>query len=476
MATTAFCNDSFLLSTDVAGDLYHRLAAAEPIVDYHCHLSPKDIAEDRRFGNLQEAWLEGDHYKWRAMRADGVAEDRITGGASPREKFQAWAETVPRTLRNPLFHWTHLELRRHFGIDDLLDGESAERIWQEASGQLARGDLTARGILRRFRVEVVGTTDDPADTLEWHERIAACGFTTRVVPTFRPDAAMRVRQPDRVRAWANRLSEVSGIGCDTFAGLVRGLSLRHDAFAAAGCRATDHGLERLPDVECTEAEAGSIWERAMAGTAATAAEAEHFASWLMLHVARLNHAKGWVTQLHLGPFRDPNPRLARRLGADAGCDAIGDARQGPGLVRFLATLESESCLGRTILYNINPADNALFACLPGSFQDGEIPGKIQWGSGWWFMDQERGMRDQLEMLSNLGLLFRFVGMVTDSRSFLSYPRHEYFRRILCDMLGRDVATGRLPDRRDWLGGLVRSVCCTNARDLFQFSGGTSARA
>jgi glucuronate isomerase len=461
-----FCDDSFLLSNAVAEDLFHRVASRQPIVDYHCHLSPRDIAEDRRFENIHAAWLEGDHYKWRAMRADGVAEALITGAASPREKFQAWAETVPHTLRNPLFHWTHLELRRHFGIDDLLDGGSAERVWQETGRQLAQGDLTARGILRRMQVAVVGTTDDPADSLDWHARIAAEGITTRVVPTFRPDAALKVRQPDRLAPWVRRLSDAAGIGADSFAGFVRALEARHDAFAVAGCRATDHGLECLPDVDCTTAEAGRVWERAVAGTAATVEEAARFTAWLMLHVARLNHAKGWVTQLHLGPFRDPNPLLARELGADAGCDTIGDARQGPGLVRFLGTLAGEAALGRTILYNINPADNALFACLPGSFQDGRVAGKIQWGSGWWFMDQERGMRDQMNMLSDLGLLSRFVGMVTDSRSFLSYPRHEYFRRILCDLVGADVVTGRLPDRRDWLDGLVTAVCCTNARELF----------
>ena len=464
----AFCDDSFLLSNDVAADLFHRVAAGQPIIDYHCHLSPRDIAEDRQFEDLHAVWLEGDHYKWRAMRADGVAEELITGAASPRDKFQAWAETVPHTLRNPLFHWTHLELRRHFGIDDLLDGESAERIWQEAGRQLAHGGLSARGILKRMSVEVVGTTDDPADSLEWHARIAASGFATRVVPTFRPDAALRVRQPDRLMPWVKRLSDAAGVGAESFAGFVKAIDARHDAFAAAGCRATDHGLEYLPDSECTDAEARAVWERATAGTAANAVEAEKFATWLMLHVARLNHAKGWVTQLHLGPFRDPNPLLARQLGADAGCDAIGDARQGPGLVRFLGRLASEGTLGRTILYNINPADNALFACLPGSFQDGHTPGKIQWGSGWWFMDQERGMREQMNMLSDLGLLSRFVGMVTDSRSFLSYPRHEYFRRILCDLVGSDVATGRLPDRRDWLDRLITAVCGANARDLFGF--------
>jgi glucuronate isomerase len=461
-----FCDDHFLLGSAPAADLYHRVAAGCGIVDFHCHLSPRDIAEDRRFESLHAAWLEGDHYKWRAMRADGVPEDLVTGGASPREKFLAWARTVPHTLRNPLFHWTHLELRRHFGIEDLLDETTAPRIWEEANRQLAHGDLSTRGILRRFNVELVGTTDDPADSLEWHERIAAAGIATRVVPTFRPDAVLKVTHPERVDAWARRLAEMSGIATDTLAGLLAALDQRHADFAAVGCRASDHGLACLPDVECTDAEAARIWSRAIAGTPATTPEAEAFTVRIMLHVARLNHARGHVTQLHLGPFRDPNPLLARRLGADAGCDTIGDARQGPGLVRFLATLAAEGTLGRTILYNINPTDNALFAALPGSFQDGEIPGKIQWGSGWWFMDQERGMRAQMNMLSDLGLLRRFVGMVTDSRSFLSFPRHEYFRRILCDLVGGDVATGRLPDRRDWLDELVTAVCGGNAREAF----------
>lgn len=464
-----FCDDAFLLSTPAAADLYHRVAARQPIVDFHCHLSPRDIAEDRQFENLHAVWLEGDHYKWRAMRADGVAEELITGAATPREKFAAWARTVPHTLRNPLFHWTHLELRRHFGIEDLLDESTAERIWQEANRQLQDAGLSSRGILTRMQVEAVGTTDDPADSLDWHLAIRQSGFATRVVPTFRPDAALRVRQPERVRAWSRRLADAAGIAADTGPGLARALAQRHDDFAAAGCRATDHGLEYLADTVCTDAEAAMIWERALAGTAATADEAHQFAMWLMLLVARLNHDKGWVTQVHLGPFRDPHPLLAQTLGSDAGCDSIGDARQGPGLVRFLGTLAANATLGRMILYNINPADNALFAALPGSFQDGGQAGKIQWGSAWWFLDQERGMRDQLNMLSDLGLLHRFVGMVTDSRSFLSYPRHEYFRRILCDLVGSDVATGRLPDRRDWLDPLITAVCCTNARAAFGLS-------
>ncbi len=462
----AFLDADFLLSNACAADLYHRVAADQPIVDYHCHLSPKDIAEDRQFANLHEAWLEGDHYKWRAMRADGVLEELITGAASPHEKFRAWAKTVPHTLRNPLFHWTHLELRRTFGIDALLDATTGDTIWHEANRQLALPDLSARGILQRFNVALVGTTDDPADPLDWHATIAASGLATKVVPTFRPDAALKVMQPARLVPWARRLADMSGVATETLHGLLAALATRHADFAAAGCRATDHGLEYLPDVECTDAEAARIWERAMQGTPATKPEADAFAVRIMLHVARLNHAADFVTQLHLGPFRDPNPLLGQRLGADAGCDTIGDARQGPGLVRFLATLAGEDSLARTILYNINPADNALFATLPGSFQDGRPAGKIQWGSGWWFLDQERGMREQMNMLSDMGLLFRFVGMVTDSRSFLSFPRHEYFRRILCDLVGGDVASGRLPDRRDWLDPLIAAVCSGNAYDVF----------
>ena len=461
-----FCDDRFLLATDTAQDLYHRVAAPQPIVDFHCHLSPRDIAEDRRFESLHAIWLEEDHYKWRALRADGVPERLVTGAATPREKFQAWAETVPHTLRNPLFHWTHLELRRHFGIEDLLDGDSAGRIWDETCRQLTTGPLTARGILARMKVELVGTTDDPADPLEWHERIARSGCETRVVPTFRPDAALAVHRPEQLRGWVRRLSDAAGIAADTFGGFVAALDRRHADFAAAGCRASDHGLDQLPDLDCTDAEARSVFEGALAGQAVGPVDRGRFAVWLVRHVAALNHDRGFVTQLHLGPFRDPNPLLARSLGANAGCDTIGDARQGPGLVRFLGALAAEEALGRTILYNINPADNALFAALPGSFQDGSLPGKIQWGAAWWFMDQERGMRDQLDLLSQLGLLRRFVGMVTDSRSFLSYPRHEYFRRILCDLVGSDVESGRLPDRRDWLDDLIRAVCVENARQTF----------
>jgi glucuronate isomerase len=359
-------------------------------------------------------------------------------------------------------------LRRHFGIQDVLEGATAQKIWDEANRQLKHGDLTARGILKLMKVRVVGTTDDPADSLDLHHQIAKSGFETKVVPTYRPDACLKVRTPDRLQAWAKRLAAATGKGADTFAGLIAGLNQRHDDFAAAGCRASDHGLDYLPDAACTEAEAKAIWENAIAGKAATLEEAEKFTAFIMLHVGRLNHAKGWATQLHLGAVRDPNLGLLKRLGSDAGCDTIGDFRQGPGLIRWFGTLSGENALGKTILYNLNPADTALFACLPGSFQDGVTPGKIQYGSGWWFLDQERGMRDQMNALSDLGLLSRFIGMITDSRSFLSYPRHEYFRRILCDLVGQDVESGRIPDRNEWNERLIADVCYGNASQYFGF--------
>ena len=400
--------------------------------------------------------MAGDAGRWRARGPDhgrGTPSGQVSGlgpNGAPHAPQPALSLDTPRTaeaLRD------RDAARRVVGRRDLGGGQR----------QLATGDLSARGILRRFQVELVGTTDDPADPLDWHEQIAAAGLATRVVPTFRPDAALKVTQPDRVQAWARRLSDTAGVAADSFAGLLRGLERRHARFAAAGCRATDHGLEYLPDADCTDSEAAAIWERALAGTPATKLEAERFAVRIMLHVGAAQSRGRLGDAAAPGPVPRPQPparptaRRRRRLRHDR------RRPPGPGLVRFLATLAAEETLGRTILYNINPADNALFAALPGSFQDGATPGKIQWGSGWWFLDQERGMREQLNMLSDMGLLSRFVGMVTDSRSFLSYPRHEYFRRILCDLVGGDVASGRLPDRQDWLDALVIAVCSGNAR-------------
>ena len=464
-----FCDENFLLSNEVARELYHGTAKSQPIIDYHCHLSPTDLASDRRFNNLQEVWLEGDHYKWRAMRANGVPESFITGNDStPREKFQAWAATVPRTLRNPLFHWTHLELRRYFGINEVLDENSANSVWDAANQLLARPGYTCRGLAEKMKVEVICTTDDPADDLEPHRAIAKSGWRVRVYPAFRPDNALRVATPDRFKPYIKRLSQASGGGADTFNGFLKALAKRHQFFHANGCRLSDHGLERLPALECNERKAAAIFAAALKGKPASPEDAERFANFMMLYFGRLDAEKGWVKQLHLGAIRDPNARLGARLGADAGTDTIGDFSQGNSLARYLGALDRDNQLPKIIIYNLNPADTYLFAGLTGSFQDGSVAGKLQYGAAWWFLDQENGIRSQLNALSDLGLLSRFVGMLTDSRSFLSYPRHEYFRRILCDLLGSDVVSGRLPDRRDWLTRLVTDVCHRNAKKFFNF--------
>jgi glucuronate isomerase len=463
-----FCDQNFLLSTPVARNLYHEIAAEQPIIDYHCHLSVRDLAEDRRFANMQEAWLEGDHYKWRAMRANGIPERLITGKSTPKEKFAAWAATVPRTLRNPLFHWTHLELRRYFGIEKLLEARNAGAIWNETNRILSLPGYSARGLLERMRVEVVCTTDDPADDLVHHRALARSGWPVKVFPTFRPDNALRVDDPARFKAWLARLSETAGGGADAFRSFLRILDHRHAAFHAVGGRLSDHGLSRLPALDCTERAAGAIFRSALAGRAASPEDAERFATYMMQFFGELDAERGWTNQLHLGALRDPNTRLKELLGADAGCDTLGDVPQVPALARYLDQLDRKGRLPKMIFYNLNPAHTHALAALPGSFQDGSLAGKLQYGAAWWFLDQERGIRAQLDALSDLGLLSRFVGMLTDSRSFLSFPRHEYFRRILCDAIGSDVASGRLPSREDWLRTLITDVCHRNARNYFGF--------
>lgn len=463
----AFLSDDFLLETATARRLYHEVAADLPIIDYHCHLPPADVAANRRFSNLFEIWLEGDHYKWRALRANGIPEDLITGSASPKEKFLAWARTLPATWRNPLFHWSHLELTRYFGITDLLDETTAEAIWDAANARLAEPDFDAHGILRRMKVEVVGTTDDPADPLPHHELFARSGHPTRMVPTFRPDKAHALEDPVAWNAWVDRLATTAGTRIDDFDALLAALESRHAAFHAAGGRLSDHGLVRAPAAPATDAELAAIFRKLRAGQPGAALEAEQFATRILLETGRWNHARGWTLQLHLGPQRNNNSRYLARLGRDAGFDSIGDVPQAASLAWFLDALDHEDRLPRTVLYNINPADNYVFATMIGNFNDGTIPGKIQWGSGWWFLDQKEGMEWQINALSNLGLLRRFVGMLTDSRSFLSYPRHEYFRRILCNLFGRDVERGELPDDFPRLAEYVRAICYENARDYFQ---------
>lgn len=459
-----FIHEDFLLGSKAAVRLYHGYAEAEPILDYHCHLPPRDVAENRRFKDLFEFCLEGDHYKWRAMRSNGVAERFCTGDASPFDKFMAWAKTVPYTLRNPLYHWTHLELKRYFGIDELLNEDTAQSIWDRANEQLASPELSAHGILNKFKVKVVGTTDDPVDDLAHHQAVAESGLDTRMVPTFRPDKALNVHQPDAWNAWLQALEKAAGIGVSNLDDLLNALKQRHDAFHALGGRLSDHGLERCFADFPTDAEAGAIFDKARSGSAVTADEHGKFASHIMLHMGRWNAEKGWTMQLHLGARRSNNTRLFQALGPDTGFDSIADWPQVDALAGFLDRLDQENALPKTILYSVNPADNYALAAMLGNFMDGSVPGKIQLGSGWWFLDQKEAMEWQMNALSNLGLLSRFIGMLTDSRSFMSFPRHEYFRRILCNLLGRDMDAGELPDDFELVGAMVRNICYANARD------------
>jgi glucuronate isomerase len=458
-----FIHDDFLLKTPTARRLYHEYAAPEPILDYHCHLPPQDVAANRRFANLFEIWLEGDHYKWRAMRANGVDERYCTGDASPREKFMAWARTVPQTLRNPLYHWTHLELKRYFGIEELLDETTAPAVWDRANELLAGEDLTAHGILRKFRVKAVCTTDDPTDDLACHRAIAASGLETKVLPTFRPDKAFNVHQPAAFNEWVDKLGAVSNTDIDGFRNFLEALRKRHDFFHEMGGRLSDHGLTSCFADFCTVADASAVFDNARRGIAASPAEQSHFASFLMLYFGRLDAEKGWTKQLHLGARRNANTRMFQSVGADKGFDTIGDYPQGEALCAYLDRLEQENALPKTILYNLNPADNYLLATMIGNFQDGRTAGKIQYGSGWWFLDQKEAMEWQINALSNAGLLSRFVGMLTDSRSFMSYPRHEYFRRVLCNLIGTEMENGELPDREDLAGPMIRNICYGNAR-------------
>ncbi len=460
----SFIHDDFLLSSNAARRLYHDFAKDEPILDYHNHLPPKDIAQDRQFKNLHEIWLEGDHYKWRAMRCNGVAERLITGNAPPKEKFLAWARTVPHTLRNPLYHWTHIELKRYYGIDALLSEHTAEAIWEQTSEQLARPDFSTRNLLRSNKVRALCTTDDPIDDLAWHKQCAADGFEVRVLPTFRPDKALAVHMPESWGAWCDKLSAASGIEVRSYATLLDALKARHDAFHEIGGRLSDHGLSYAHGSFVSDAEAERIFAKARAGQAATAQEQDQFASNVMLHLGRLNAERGWTMQLHLGAVRNNNSRLAAQVGADVGCDSIGDWAQAEPLSRFLDRLDTENALPRTILYNVNPTANYVFGTMSGNFMDGSIPGKVQFGSAWWFVDQKEGMEWQINALSNLGLLSRFIGMLTDSRSFMSFPRHEYFRRTLCNLIGKDIENGEVPADYELVGGMVRNICFANVRE------------
>jgi glucuronate isomerase len=463
-----FLSDDFLLQTETARTLYHQHAAPQPIIDYHCHLPPDQIAQNRQFENITQIWLYGDHYKWRAMRANGVNERYVTGEASDWEKFEKWAETVPYTVRNPLYHWTHLELRRYFGITELLNKDSARRIYDQCNALLQTPEYSVQGLLRKMNVVTVCTTDDPADSLEHHQALAGHDFGTRILPTFRPDKAMTPEAAD-YRQYLDKLGAAAGVAIRSYADLLAALRQRHDFFAAQGGRLSDHGLEQIYAADYTQEEIAAIFEKAQAGQPLSATEVEQFKSAMLVELAIMDWEKGWTQQFHLGALRNNNTRALRELGPDTGWDSIGDFSQARALSRFLDTLDNQNKLAKTILYNLNPADNDLFATMIGNFQDGSVAGKIQFGSGWWFLDQKDGMEKQLNALSSMGLLSQFVGMLTDSRSFLSFPRHEYFRRILCNLLGRDVENGELPaEELPWLGQLVENISYGNAKNYFGF--------
>ena len=464
----AFLDDNFLLHSKTAERLYHEVAAVQPIIDYHTHLPPQEVAENQRWENLTALWLGEDHYKWRAMRANGIPESHITGGASPRDKFQAWAETVPNTIGNPLYHWTHLELRRCFGIETLLGPDTAAAIWNTANDRLAEESFCAQGLLEQFKVDTVGTTDDPSDSLVFHEACAALDLESRIYPTYRPDKAVMVDRPEIFNASCDQLGEVTSIEITDLAPLLEALKKRHDDFHAIGCRLSDHGMKQCPPEPCSEKAAIAIFHNARSGLDASPSEVGSFSAFLMQHLARWNTERGWAMQLHLAPVRNPNSRSFAQLGPDSGFDTIGDWTQGESLLRFLDRLDRVKALPKTILYNLNPRDNALFAAACGSFQEGPTPAKIQWGSAWWYNDTLRGMTDQIQTLASIGLLPRFVGMLTDSRSFLSYPRHEYFRRLLCNLIATDVENGEIPDDANLLDSLIRGICYDNAKAYFTF--------
>jgi glucuronate isomerase len=463
-----FLDEHFLLSNNTAKRLYHDYAKEMPVIDYHCHLPPAQIAADTKFGSLTQAWLYGDHYKWRAMRTNGVPESYCTGNRSDWEKFEKWAETVPYTLRNPLYHWTHLELQRYFDIHDILNAASAADIYENASAQLGTNAYSTRNLLRKMNVALVCTTDDPADTLEYHQQLRQDGFEIPILPAFRPDQSMNVDDPEKYNQYLQRLEEASGITITTYDDLLDALKNRHDFFASQGCSVSDHGIEEIYAEDFQEKDIHTIFQKVRGGNRLNLQEARQIKSALLLQLAEWDWEKGWVQQYHLGALRNNNSRMMRLLGPDTGWDSIGDFSQARALAKFLDRLDSQDKLARTILYNLNPADNELLATMIGNFNDGSIAGKVQFGSAWWFLDQKDGMIKQLNALSNMGLLSRFVGMLTDSRSFLSYPRHEYFRRIVCELLGQEVENGELPNDIEWIGKVVKDICYYNAQQYFNW--------
>ncbi|MBN1457024.1 MAG: glucuronate isomerase [Sedimentisphaerales bacterium] len=462
-----FLTEDFLLQTKTAKQLYHEHAAKMPIYDYHCHLPTQEIAEDKQFENMTQIWLYGDHYKWRAMRANGVDERFCTGDAGDWEKFQMWAKTAPYCLRNPLYHWTHMELKKPFGITGkLLNPDTAKDIYETCNEKLSTPKFSTRGIMRQMNVKIVCTTDDPVDSLEHHKKIAKDGFEIKVLPAWRPDRGMTTTNIEELNNWIDRLAAVADVDIKNYASYIEAIRKRHDYFHQVGCRISDHGINTVYAEDYTEEQIKVIFDKIRVGKGLDATEKIKFSSAMMYEFALMDAEKGWTQQLHLGALRNSNTRMMRTLGADTGFDSIGDLEIAEPLAKFLDKLDIDNKLPKTILYNLNPRDNELLASMTGNFQDGSIPGKMQYGSAWWFLDNKEGMEEQLKALSNLGLLSRFVGMLTDSRSFLSYPRHEYFRRILCNLLGNDVEGGLLPKDMKMLGQMVEDISFNNAKNYF----------
>lgn len=463
-----FLDQDFLLQTKTAQRLYHEFASHQPIIDYHCHLPPDQIADDINFKNITQIWLYGDHYKWRAMRANGVNEAYITGNKTDEEKFMQWAATVPYTLRNPLYHWTHLELQRYFGINELLSPASAQKIYAQCNEKLQSPEFSIRNILKSKNVEVVGTTDDPLDNLSYHQKLKQDGYSVKVLPAYRPDKAMNADDIAGLNRYIDQLQVVANVDISNFDEYLKALKSRHDYFAENGCKLSDHGLEQIYAEDYTDAEIAAIFGKIRNNEALLPLEILKFKSAMLYYFAIWDHEKGWVQQFHLGALRNNNARALTNLGPDTGWDSIGDFAQGRALSKFLNRLDTTNQLAKTIIYNLNPADNELFATMVGNYNDGSVAGKMQFGSAWWFLDQKDGMIKQLNALSNMGLLSRLVGMLTDSRSFMSFPRHEYFRRLLCNLLGDDIENGELPNDIEWTGKIVSDICYFNAKNYFNF--------